>query len=344
MENCTVNRYFSLPVNGLQEQAPQELQDRLAIAFADHQVRGLAQRTAFRITELARKAALDHVMATAVEAADPDTGNAGILEELEKAFTEISAELAEWNAAANLSQMRARQRAAETNHLVVRAMNFIVRKRGEIGYVERQLSAQRVRTSDKAERLREAGLTEEELDTLGVLPPPVDAEKLRRQWQILTAEIEALNAFSADPLRRLSLLGDIDLDAQDGEDIQRVEKLAEADAKQAIAASEKRRTKKQLEADRLAAEKLAKDRILVDRAILIEAAKQRKIHALSGKLSVASAQGRESLNPELVGWRQQIAALQKDIAALNDFCSDYPNYRIEKVNGLLADVPKPEGV
>lgn len=337
MEQCTVHRFFSLPANGLEEPATQELQDRLALAFADHQVRGMAQKTAFRITELARKAALDSCMVQAIESSDPAAGNVGILAALENAFAEVSTELNEWNNAARISQQRASQRAADTNRLVVRAMDVAARKRCDIAYIERQQFSARVRTSDKAERLRKAGLTEAELDILGVLPPEVDTEKLGRQWQILSTEIAAIERFCTDPLRRVALLGEIDLYASDDADRQRVEKLAEADAKDVIAANVKRKTRKQKEAERLTAQKAEKDAKIVERAVRLRDIKQRTLDSVEA--NIMAAQNRHFTDPELSNWRQQAESIGKDIAALNEFCRDYPAYRIELANGLLDVAP-----
>lgn len=339
MEHCAVHRYFSLPANGLEEPAPQELQDRISLAFADNQVRALAQKTAFRIVELARKAALDHAMQNAIEASNPADGNAGVLAALETSFGHVSAELAEWNDAARIAEQRARQRAAQTNHLVVRAMNLAAKKRSELAWIERQIASAKYHYSEQAKRFSNAGLTTEQIELLGGYPPPVDTEKLSLQWKIHDSDIRAMDDFCSDPLRRTSKLGDIDLQASDAEDMQRVEKLATETARGklavAAAAAAKKLTKKQVEASRIAEEKTAKDRIIVDRAIVLAATKQRELDELHTK--IMSAQSRPSTNPELMGWRQQVDTLQKDIAALNDFCGDYPHFRIEKAKGLLGD-------
>lgn len=219
MENCTVHRYFVLPANGLEEPAPQELQDRISLAFADNQVRALAQKTAFRIVELARKAALDHVMQNAIDAADPEDGNAGVTEALEHAFADVSTQLAAWNEAAKLAESRGKARATEIAPMIRRAGNASIRIENEILRLKMMLNDARrngLQPSEKLKAYRDAGLTAVQIAKLGDAGiTSLDVEQAEWKLKVLEGELQRLNAFLLDPLHRIAQLQGLELTAAD---------------------------------------------------------------------------------------------------------------------------------
>lgn len=219
MQNCTVPRFFNLPANGREEPAPQDLQDRLALAFADHQVRALAQKTAFRLVELARKAALDQVMQNAIDAADPADGNAGVIEALEHAFADISTQLAAWNEAAKLAEARGKARAAEIAPLIRRAGNATIRIENEILQLKMLLNDARrngLQPSEKLKKYQAAGLSAKQIAVLGDGGPTAhDVENAEWELKVHEGELQRITSFLSDPLHRVSLLQGIELTPAD---------------------------------------------------------------------------------------------------------------------------------
>lgn len=220
MKKCTGHRYFAIPANGHEEPAPQDLQDRIALAFADDQVRSLAQKTAFRIVEISRKAALDHAMLAAVQSADPADGNVGVLAELEKVFSEVSQELAEWNSAAKIAEQRAKERSAQLAPMIRRANNRMIVCENQILRLKMRLNEARrpggMAPSEKLKAYRSAGLDSAQIEKLGDAgPTPISVEQAEWDIKVIEGELQRLSAFVHSPLHRLSDLQGLKLTAAD---------------------------------------------------------------------------------------------------------------------------------
>lgn len=332
----TVPPLHFLPVaNGGKSPLDEELRSRLTLAHADHTIRSMAGKLSFRLQELTRKAAYSHYIQKAVAAADPAAGMPAVIALLDAEFDRLSDELKSWNESASIAEQRARALAAEVNPLIVKSANLAATKRSQIEWLERKIFGAKHRKTDQIEKLRTAGLNDEQIDLLGLLPPPLDVEKLRRQIHILMEDIARLEAFNTDPLHRKSLLGDLDLDDDGWSRLQELEKVATEQVKAEVVVEQAKRAERVAGMVAIEAEKQAQARLLVDRAILKKAAIKSELNELNGK--ILANQARAATNPEMLAWRQRRDTLNRNLGALDDFISDTPLHRLEKLQGLSLD-------
>lgn len=211
--NFPHSRFLPSLARGQAEPIDQELSDRIVLAGADGTVGSLANKISFRLGELVRKGAFHVIVEQAVKAADPESGNEGVIAFLDQAYSALSAELHEMNDALRLMESRARERSARTTPLLVRAADLERKKRSELDWLRRQIKDAAINRRQAEEKYRAAGLSDEQIAKLGIQPTAFDLEKWDWQIKVIHGELQRLENFQRDPLHRLSKLQGIDLDA-----------------------------------------------------------------------------------------------------------------------------------
>lgn len=211
--NFPHSRFLPSLARGQAEPIDQELSNRIVLAVADGTVGSLANKIAFRLGELVRKGAFHVMIEQAVAASDPDSGNEGVIAFLDQAYNALSSELHEINDALRVMESRARERSARTIPLLVRAADLERQKRGELEWLRRQIKEAAANRRQAEEKYRSAGLTDEQIQKLGITPTTLDVEKWDWQTKVVQGELQRLEAFQRDPLCRLTTLQGLPLDA-----------------------------------------------------------------------------------------------------------------------------------